>query len=132
MVAPLIPLIAGIAIKQVAKKVIKRKAKSLANLKNKRQGKMKKEIDKGVNPFPMRVDTRHGGASNAGRSAEGSTKHLLRSAKKAAYDFQKGYKVKTKKEVMTPKQRRKYVKEIDVKVKKLGLPKGYSLKDMEY
>ena len=96
MVAPLIPLIAGIAIRHVAKKIIKRKAKSLANLKNKRQGKMKKEIDKGVNPFPMRVDTRHGGASNVGRSSEGVTKHLLRSVKKAKTDFQKGYKVKTK------------------------------------
>ena len=104
MVAPLIPLIAGIAgvatrygVKEGVKKIIKRKAKSLANLKNKRQGKMTKEINKGVNPSPMRVDTRHGGASNAGRSSEGITKNLLRSVKKAKSDFKKGYKVKTKK-----------------------------------
>ena len=96
MVAPLLPLIAGIAVKQVAKKIINRKAKKLANLKNKRQGKMTKEINKGANPFPMRVDTRHGGASDAGRSSEGITKHLLKSVKQSKANFQKSYKVKTK------------------------------------
>ena len=73
----------------------KKKETRVKNLKNKRVGKMNKEIEKGINPFPMKVNTRNGGASDMGRSAEGSTKHLLRSAEKAKSDFKKGYKVKT-------------------------------------
>tara|TARA_R110000787_G_scaffold141420_4_gene254956 strand:- start:549 stop:1034 length:486 start_codon:yes stop_codon:yes gene_type:complete len=71
-------------------------ANRVTNVKNKLTGKMIKEVNKGVNPFPMRVDTRSG-ASNMGRTAEGSTKHLLKSVKKAKADFKNSYKVPTKK-----------------------------------
>jgi hypothetical protein len=70
-------------------------ANRVTNVKNKRTGKMIKEVNKGVNPFPMRVDTRSG-ASNMGRTAEGSTKHLIESVKKAKADFKNSYKVPTK------------------------------------
>lgn len=63
------------------------------NLKNKRVSKMMAEVNKkGTNPFPMRVDTRHGGASDAGRSTEGVTKHLLRSVKDSKALFKETYK----------------------------------------
>ena len=63
------------------------------NLKNKRLSKMMAEVNKkGTNPFPMRVDTRHGGASDAGRSTEGVTKHLLRSVKDSKALFKETYK----------------------------------------
>ena len=95
-----------------------RKLKKAKGLKNKRVSKMNKEINKGINPFPMRVDTRHGGASDAGRSSEGSTKHLLRSVRKAKDDFKKKYKVKTVKGNPGKFKSRDYLKKIKKQVMK--------------